>query len=554
MKNTAVGIVGMTLSIVATFIAKSVFIKLLGIEYNGVNSLFTGILSTLNLAELGFAAAVAFALYKPLNDENKETVAALMNYFKKIYTTIAFVVAVAGSLCVPFLQYLIKENISTLPFTLNKLKLYYILFLADSVFSYLLAYKRTLLTADQNIYVVNFIDYAAKIILNIFQIVALLITKNYYIFLAVMIAKTILSNVIIQAIADKRYPYIKQYAKAVPSKTERKDILGNVKAMFVHRVGDVMVINTVTIVISAIVGLRENGFYGNYAMITANVNAFFDIVFIALTASVGNLCVDREIDHQYRVFRRINFLGLWAAYFCVICYMCLLNPFITLWLGKEYLLSLPVVAVIGVGAVVTYYGKTLYTFRDAKGLFKLDWYAPIIESALAVALGIIMGKRWGVFGILLGYTIAKIIIRFPIEFYVIFKKGFNGKSPLRIIIYDLSNVVLSVGVCVLVYFILDYLPTTFWAFIVRFAVCIILPNIVFILCTFWTEEFKYYKNLVKGVLIKMGEKLKAGKILPAKTSLDSDVMGPPKETFEEIEKVKEIDGKNDEDTPSDNLS
>ena len=213
LKNTAFGMAGMLCSLLVSFATKSVFVRLLGAEYNGVNGLFSNILQVLNLAELGFAASVAYALYKPLKEGDERTTAALMNYFAKTYRIIAAVVAVAGCCCIPFLQYLIAEDISELSFSLNELRGYFAMYLASTVCSYLLAYKRTIITADQNNYIVTNVDYACNIMLNVLQIILLFIYKNFYAFLAIMIAKTIINNLILHIIAGKKYPYLKLYKK-----------------------------------------------------------------------------------------------------------------------------------------------------------------------------------------------------------------------------------------------------------------------------------------------------------------------------------------------------
>lgn len=155
LRNTVFGMAGLFCSLVVTFATKSVFVRLLGAEYNGVNGLFSNILQVLNLAELGFATSVAYALYKPLKDGDERTTAALMNFFAKIYRIIAVVVTTVGCCCIPFLQYLIAEDLSELSFSLNELRGYFAMYLTSTVCSFLLAYKRTIITADQNNYLVS---------------------------------------------------------------------------------------------------------------------------------------------------------------------------------------------------------------------------------------------------------------------------------------------------------------------------------------------------------------------------------------------------------------
>ena len=134
----------MAVSMIVQFASRTVFIYLLGEEYNGINGLFTNVLQVLNLAELGFAFSIAYALYGPLQDETKQRISAIMNYLRNIYRVIALVITVAGLACVPFLQYLIKEDLSLLPFSLNEIRLFFIVYLLHTVLSYVFSYTRTI--------------------------------------------------------------------------------------------------------------------------------------------------------------------------------------------------------------------------------------------------------------------------------------------------------------------------------------------------------------------------------------------------------------------------
>ncbi len=192
MKNTVIGVMGTLLNLLFQFIARSIFIKILGEAYNGVNGLFSSILTILNLAELGFGSAIAFSLYKPLYNNDQKLVTAYMNYFAKVYRIIALIVTIAGIICIPFLQYLINEDLTELPFKLNQLRIYFIFYLANTVSSYLLAYKRTVITADQRSYIVSISDNMSNVIMSIVQIVLLLVFKNFYVFLTAMLARTII--------------------------------------------------------------------------------------------------------------------------------------------------------------------------------------------------------------------------------------------------------------------------------------------------------------------------------------------------------------------------
>lgn len=508
LRNSLFGIVGLLASQIVSFVTKAVFVRLLGAEYNGINGLFSNILSILNLAELGFATSVAYALYQPLKENNEIKQAELMNYFAKVYRIIAVVVAAAGCCCIPFLQYLIAEDISELSFSLNQLRGYFAMFLTNTVCSYLLAYKRTIITADQNNYIISAVDNTCNIVLNIVQIILLLVYNNYYAFLATMIAKTLINNTILQIIANKKYPYLKKYRKICLPKADRSILIKNVEASFLHRIGTVASVATTSIIISSFVSLIDAGQYANYAMVCSSVNMIIDIIFTSMTASVGNLCVSESEDVQFDVYKKVRYLAYFCGIFTLTCYICLFNPFIEIWVGKDMVMPLSVVIAISFNSSKWYFRKDVTTFKDAKGMFRADWYKPIIETLVGIGISIGLSYVLGTLGVLLGPIISTVTVGIPIEYYVLFKNGLH-KPLLPQFVVLLIGIVFAFALTALTYLIGSFIPSGIGWFILRFFFVVIFAVGVFILATFWTPEFKYYKNLAARLLKGFGKKVKS---------------------------------------------
>lgn len=502
IKNVIFGVLGLLISLIVSFISRSVFIRILGLEYNGVNGLFSNILSVLNLAELGFATSIAYALYKPLQENDEKTIAMIMRYFKKIYRLVAIIVLIAGCCCIPILQYLISEDISELSFSLNELRIYFSLYLASTVCSYLLAYRRTIITADQNSYLVSFIDNVCNIVLNIIQIILLIITRNFYSYLIVLVAKTVFNNIIIDIIANKKYPYLSKYSNEILPKDARINIIKNVKALFFHRVGNVIMIGTSSIIISAFVSLIDAGKYSNYVLIITNINNFINIIFNSLTASIGNLCLESDNQYQYMVFKRISYISNFFAIFTFVCYVCLFNNFIELWIGADMQFNFNIVIVISFNAMISYIRKAVLSFKDAMGLFCQDWYKPIIEAIIGISLAIGLSYVWGTFGVILGYTMATIIVAIPIENYVIFKYGLKCKIMPHILGL-VCTIFCAFVLAAITYSISIFIPNSVGGFILKLIFVSSIAILSYIIFTCKTQEFKYYCGLIKRLFFKL---------------------------------------------------
>lgn len=507
-RNTVFGFLGLLLYQVFNFATRSVFIRLLGAEYNGVNGLFSNVLQILNLAELGFATSIGYALYKPLKSGDERTTAALMNFFAKVYRIIAVVVGVIGCCCIPFLQYLIAEDMSELSFSIVELRGYFAMYLASTVCSYLLAYKRSIISADQRNYLISNVDNLCNILLNVAQIIMLLITKNFYAYLSIMIAKTVINNLVIHIIAGKKYPYLKAYVKEKLPKAEKSIIFKNVQAAFLHRIGSVIIYSTTSVVISAFVSLIEAGQYSNYIMIVSGVNSFINIIFNSVTASIGNLCVDESEDRQYDIFKKVRYLALFSGVFSYVCYIILFNPFIEIWVGEDMVMSMWVVFAISLNTMIEYLRKAVNTFKDAKGMFRNDWYKPLLEAGVGLGLAIGLSYVWGTFGVIMGYTLATMFIAVPVENYVLFRQGLH-RPFLKQLLILVGVMVFAFAVGAAGYFIGTFIPSGIGWFVLRFVFAVVFAAGAFILVTIKTPEFKYFVNLAAKLLKGFGKKVKS---------------------------------------------
>lgn len=144
--NIIASIIAQAITILLGFITQKVFINSLGAEILGINGLFSNIISMLAIAELGISTAVIYNLYKPVAENDREKIKKYMNFYKICYRIILLIITFLGMMLLPFIKYFVG-NVTT---TYN-IYIIYILFLLDTIASYTLTYKRSILYADQKI-------------------------------------------------------------------------------------------------------------------------------------------------------------------------------------------------------------------------------------------------------------------------------------------------------------------------------------------------------------------------------------------------------------------
>lgn len=495
IKNIIFGIGGQIFTTLISFISRTIFIYILGADYLGVNGLFSNILSMLSLAELGVGSAIIYNMYKPIADKDTEKIKSLMNLYKKAYMYIGIFIAVVGVIITPFLDVIIKDTPN-----IPNLTLIYLMFLANSVVSYFYIYKSSMITADQKNYIIVLKQQKFTLIQTILQTIILIISKNYILYLSIQIICTFSLNLSISKKANEIYPFLKEKKIEELSSNDKKTIFKHVTAMMSHKVGGVVVNGTDNILISSFVGVFWVGLYSNYVLIINMVNRFVGQVFTAITASVGNLNAEESKEKSYDVFKKIFFANFWLYGFCSTCLLCLLNPFINIWIGKKFLLSNIVVLIIIINFYLMGMRQTTAIFNSTLGLFWNDRYKPWFEALINIVASIVLLRKFGLVGVFLGTFISTISTSLWVEPYILFKHGFNKKLYkyfYKYLIYTLITIfscIITNYLCSLVK--INYL---FINFIIKFFICLIVPNVIFVLFTFRMSEFKHFYNLIYNI-------------------------------------------------------
>lgn len=324
--------------------------------------------------------------------------------------------------------------------------------------------------------------------------------KDYFGFLIIQILFTIIENILISIKADKMYPFLKSKKKVKLDQDTKKEIIKNTKAMMMHKVGGVVVTSTDNILISKIIGLAIVGIYSNYLLIITALNTILSQIYNSLTASVGNMVVTDSKEKHYMVYKKIDFLTFWIYSVSSVCLICLFNPFITFWIGKEYLFNVEIVAVLTLNFYITGMRKTNLTFREASGLFEKDKWKPIIESIINLVASILLALKFGVIGIFLGTMISTVTTCLWVEPYVIYKYDF--KRPFNEYIFTyIKRFLLFVIMAGITYILCYFVPFTgFIKVIVNLVIALIIPNVILFVVYHKSEEFNYFKTLVSKIL------------------------------------------------------
>lgn len=444
-KNMMFGFMYQGVTLILSFISRSVFINTLGVEYLGLNGIFTDVLKLLSMADLGFALAMSYSFYKPLAEDDKDKVASLVAFYNKVYNIIAIAVTILGLAFVPFLRLIINVD-RDIPL----LEVYYLFSLAGIISSYLFVYKTTLLTADQKNYKITKVRTATSLIKTVLEVITLLLFKNYILYLSIALIMQFGNNFYASHVAVKEFPYIADRRKAKPlTKEEQQGIFTSLKSVFVYKLSMMLYNFTDNILISMITGTVMVAYYSNYLMLSSKLLLAEQIIFASMTASVGNLIVQEKEEKRLEVFDSMQSI---SYIFCgiITCVFALMsNDVIYVWLGQSFQLPLTVIIAITINTYFSCVLQPLWIFRDATGIYRKTKYIMLIGAVLNVVLSVVLGLKIGLAGIIFASAISRVATYFWYEPKLLFREYF-GTSAAGYFLGLLKNfvVVIALSGCI----------------------------------------------------------------------------------------------------------
>ena len=491
-RNIIFGVLLKIYQIAMPFFIRTAMIYYMGVEYLGLDSLFTSILQVLNMAELGVSSAMVYGMYKPIAEDDENTICALLKLYRTYYRIIGLVIGVVGACLTPIIQ---KKKKSNLPNGLNIYVLYW-MNLITTVFSYwLLAYKMALFQAHQRIDVVSKISIITYSIRYFLQLFIIIVVKNYYLYLIAMLMTQILTNIFTAIQATKIYPNYKP--KGYLEKENIKIINQRIKDLFTSKLGSVIVNSADTIVISTFLGLTVLAVYQNYYYILTSIIGLVTIIFNACTAGIGNSMIIETKEKNFNDLKKFTFLIVWIAGFCTCCFLCLYQPFMEIWVGKRYMLSQSAVICFCIYYFVYEVNQLLNTYKDAAGIWHEDRYRPLVTAISNLIMNIILVQFCDIFGVLLSTVLSTLCIGMPWLLHNLFTVLFDYSQLKEYLNKILKYTIIVILSCLLSYIICNMMVLGKWmTLIVRSVICILIPNLIYYVAYKNMKEFDECFHLV----------------------------------------------------------
>ena len=495
LRNVFAGWLGQILMIFLNLFMRRYFLAVLGEECLGMNSLFANIITLLSMAEMGIGTAITYSLYEPLAQGDQEKIISLMRLFKTAYCCIGIAVITGGLCLTPALPFFTHNEIFT-----YDVHMIYFLFLANVGVSYFFSYKTALLTADQEGYLFSVSHYGWQFIMYLMQLAVLMTAGSYYLYLLAQVFTTLGENITISIIADKKYPYLrKRKTKTALDRETKKDIVQNTASMILNKIGSSIVNSTDNLLISSFAGLGTVGIYNNYAAIVSAAGIFLQQGINAVAATVGNLSVEGTAERKKKIFDVVSLVCIWLYGWIAIVLFYMLTPFITLWYGGQYRLDLWILFWICVNKFLEGQTVLMGVHISAMGLYWHVKYKGITEAVINVGASAVLGRRYGIAGILAGTFVSHMVWSVWIDAHTVFTYGFQIKSReyyLHLVQNAIIFAIVAFATGILINFIHGW---SVMAFFYRAAVCLVVPNVLYLMIYCHTDSFLELRRMAANL-------------------------------------------------------
>lgn len=470
---------------------RTAMIYFMGVQYLGLNSLFTSVLQVLNLAELGVGTAMVYSMYKPIAEDDHDMICALLKLYKIYYRIIGLAIAVVGCALTPFVPRLITGSI---PSELNIYVLYLLNLFATVLSYWLFAYKGSLLQAFQRTDITSKVSIIFTTLQYGIQLAVLWIFKNYYFYVIVMLFTQVLTNIVTAIVASKIYP--KYQPRGELHDQTVKAINRKIIDVFTSKLGTVFGTSVDSIVISACLGLSMIAIYQNYFYIMNAVIGFIQVIFTSITAGIGNSLVEETEEKNYNDFSTLAFMIIWMCIVCTSCFACLYQPFMRLWVGEDLLLPYAMVILFCLYFYLYVMQNLSCVYKDAAGIWHQDRFRPLIAGVLNLILNLTFVKIWGIYAIVLSTIISYLFVAMPWVIRNLFKYVFH-RSPLKYVAELLKGVVLSVIIASICWFVCSLIKLQGIVAIILFLIlALLISNVLLFLLYKRNSNFMAMLNII----------------------------------------------------------
>lgn len=455
---------------------------------NGLISTIKQILGYIQLVGAGISESTVVSLYKPISEKDQIKISAIFNACSSVFFKMGVLFNSASIILAFIYPVFVKEDLNYFFLVL----LILILSIAGASEFFVIGKCRSLLMADQKIYIVNIAQICGAIGNLIITIILIKLRTSILIVQLGASIIYVMRILILSIYVKKNYKFLNE------SVTPDFSAIAKRKYATIHQLAGLISFGSQTILVSAFCGLAEASVYSVYNLVFVGINTILSTISSALLASFGDIIAEnnegklKSIFSTYESFYYILVFGLYS-----ITYI-LFIPFISLYtqgtsdvnyIRPEYALLFCIMGIIN---CVRTPGATLI---NAIGHYQETKNRALIEMGICFTLEILLIGKFGGVGVLIGTIVAYLYRSIDVIIYsnhrILHQKA---TKTIKIIFYNLC---VCIVLCVFMKFYEIEAVSYFKWVLVALVVSVIVMSAFLILNIFISKD--EYRNIMNRI-------------------------------------------------------
>lgn len=442
--NAKVNLIFYFLNLAVTFFSRKVFLDSLGADFFGLTSTIGGFIGFLSLVELGIGNAICVTLYKPMFEKNIIKLNEIVSVLGYLYHIVGYVILGCGLILAAIFPFMFEgKGVSLL-----LVYVVFFTFLFSILLTYFINFRQSILNADQRSYIVNGCFQGSSFICYLLQMIVVYCVSNYtdynyiapYLWVGIYLLTNIGASFYLNYKIKKMYPWLEAEIKLGREKwRDYPEIINKTKQLFLHKISQFAQLQIRPLIMFNFVSLGLIGKYDNYNLTAGKISSLVSYVLSGNGAGIGNLIAEGNTERIHKVYWEFFALKFFVAGVLSFGLWYLTEPFLSCWLGENFLLSKLLLLLIIVNEFIMQIRYTTDAYINGYGMFQ-DVWAPVTETIISIIVAVIGGYIWGLEGVLLGTIVSMSLIVGIWKPYFLFREGFKtsvGVYWKNFIIYTL---------------------------------------------------------------------------------------------------------------------
>ncbi len=432
---------------ISGFIIPRFILSIFGSTTNGMINSISQFLTYAGLVELGIGNASIVALYKPIAQNDTNSICVIMSSVKRKYFTSGCLYTVI-IVCFAFIYPLCIKGQLNYWFSFTMV----IIIAGNSIIDFFILGKyKVLLIADQKNYIINFTKAFVTVVSTVVSCYILILGNTVTVVKITVVFFHLSEALFIRWYVQSKYRDVNYYVQGYIKLEQQRGSL-------IHQLCNVITYNTDLVVLTLFVSnesLKEVSVYSVYMLAFGAICNLMSCFTTGIEAIFGDMIVKKEREKVRKAFEIYKSVYLTIIYIAYSSFIVLVVPFVRCYthgITDVNYIRIEIGILFGLNGLLANLKDAHGVVIRAYGNYKETQFYMIGEAVTNIIVSLLLVHFFGIVGVLIGTNISHFIASIGLlwyadkylldrKFYKDLKENFiNIFSSLALIIIEINNV------------------------------------------------------------------------------------------------------------------